>query len=49
MNRKLAELTVKKSADYHDKVVKALENAGFAEIKTMHHVQKPWITVIARK
>lgn len=27
----------------------ALENAGFAEIKTMHHVQKPWITVIARK
>lgn len=29
MNKKLAELTVSKSADYYDKVVKALENAGF--------------------
>lgn len=29
MNKKLAELTVNKSADYHDKVVKALEDAGF--------------------
>ena len=29
MNKKLAELKVNKSADYHDKVVKALENAGF--------------------
>lgn len=29
MNKKLAELTVSKSADYFDKVVKALENAGF--------------------
>lgn len=29
MNKKLAELTVSKSADYHDKVVKALEDAGF--------------------
>lgn len=29
MNKKLAELTVSKSADYYDKVVKALEDAGF--------------------
>jgi len=29
MNKKLAELTVSKSADYYGKVVKALENAGF--------------------
>ena len=29
MNKKLAELTVKKSADYYGKVVKALEDAGF--------------------
>ena len=32
MNKKLAELTVNKSADYYDKVVKALENAGFVII-----------------
>lgn len=29
MNKKLAELTVRKSADYYNKVVKALEDAGF--------------------
>lgn len=29
MNKKLAELTVSKSTDYYDKVVKALEDAGF--------------------
>ena len=29
MNKKLAELTVSKSADYDNKVVKALEDAGF--------------------
>ena len=29
MNKKLAELTVGKSADYYNKVVKALEDAGF--------------------
>lgn len=32
MNKKLARLTVKKSADYYDKVVKALEDAGFVII-----------------
>lgn len=32
MNRKLAELTVNKLADYNDKVVKALEDAGFVVI-----------------
>jgi hypothetical protein len=29
MNKKLAELTVRTSADYYNKVVKALEDAGF--------------------
>ena len=29
MNKKLAELTIHKSADYYNKVVKALEDAGF--------------------
>ena len=29
MNKKLAELTVNKLADYQDKIVKALEEAGF--------------------
>lgn len=29
MNRKWAELTVRKSEDYYGKVVKALEDAGF--------------------
>ncbi len=32
MNKKLAELTVKKSVDYYDKVIKALEDAGFVII-----------------
>ena len=29
MNKQLGELTIKKSADYYDKVVNALEDAGF--------------------
>ena len=29
MNKKLGELKVYKSADYYDKMIKALENAGF--------------------
>lgn len=29
MNKKLASLEVNRSADYNDKVVEALENAGF--------------------
>lgn len=32
MNKKLAELTVNTLADYNDKVVKALEDAGFVVI-----------------
>lgn len=34
MNKELAELTVKKSADYYNKVVKALEDAGFVIVLT---------------
>jgi len=29
MNKKLANLTVDKSADYYGKIIKALEKAGF--------------------
>ena len=29
MNKKLAELTVNKSADYYNKVISVLEDAGF--------------------
>lgn len=32
MIKQLGELTIKKSADYYDKVVKALEDAGFVII-----------------
>ena len=32
MNKQLGELTIKKSADYYDRVVKALEDAGFVII-----------------
>lgn len=32
MNKKLAELIVRKSADYYDKVVKTLEDAGFVVV-----------------
>ena len=34
MNKQLGELTIKKSADYYDKVVKALEDAGFVIVLT---------------
>lgn len=34
MNKKLAELTVEKSADYYNKVVKTLEDAGFVMVLT---------------
>lgn len=35
---------------YTEKEIKiALENAGFSEIKTVHYIEKPWITVIAKK
>lgn len=30
-------------------IAAALESAGFTDIKTAHHSEKPWITVIARK
>ena len=29
MNKKLGKLEVNKSADYYDKIIKALEDAGF--------------------
>ncbi len=30
-------------------IAKALEAAGFTEIKTNHHSSKPWITILAKK
>ena len=30
-------------------IEEALKNAGFTKIKTVHHEEKPWITVIAKK
>ena len=45
MNQKLAELTVKKSADYHDKVVKALENAGFVLVLDTDTTSDSYYTV----
>lgn len=35
MNKKLADLTVSKKEDYYDKVIEALENAGFVLVLTM--------------
>jgi hypothetical protein len=32
MKKQIGELTIKKSADCHDKVIKALEDAGFTII-----------------
>ena len=32
-----------------DDIESALKNAGFSEVKSDHHPDKPWITVIARK
>lgn len=34
MTKKLAELTVIRSADYYDKVARALEDAGFVMVLT---------------
>ena len=34
MNKELAELTVKRSNDYYNKVVKTLEDAGFVIVLT---------------
>lgn len=34
MNKELAELTVKKLADYNDKVITALQDAGFVIVLT---------------
>ena len=45
MNKELAELTVKKSADYYDKVVKALENAGFIIVLTVETTTEKYYIV----
>lgn len=45
MNKKLAELKVNKSADYYDKVVKALENAGFVLVLDMETTSERYYIV----
>jgi len=32
-----------------EQIKRALEKAGFTEIKTDHHPSKPWIAVLAKK
>lgn len=32
-----------------EQLEQALQSAGFAEIRAVHHPKKPWITVIAKK
>lgn len=45
MNKKLAELTVNKSADYYNKVVKALEDAGFVLVLNRDGMTERYYTV----
>lgn len=45
MNKKLAELTVNKSADYYNKVVQALENAGFILVLDIDTTSDSYYTV----
>lgn len=45
MNKKLAELTVVKSADYYGKVVKALEDAGFVLVLDCETTTERYYTV----
>lgn len=45
MNKKLAELTVIKSADYYNKVVEVLENAGFVLVLNCETTTDRYYTV----
>lgn len=45
MNKKLAELTVRKSADYYNKVVKALEDAGFVIVLDCETITERYYSV----
>lgn len=45
MNKKLAELKVNKSADYYDKVIKALENVGFVLVLDMETTSERYYIV----
>ncbi len=45
MNKKLAELTVSKSADYYNEVVKALEDAGFVLVLDLETTSHRYYTV----
>ena len=48
MNKKLAELTVRTSADYYNKVVKALEDAGFILVLDYETLTEKIYTVAER-
>jgi len=45
MNKKIAELTVRKSSDYYDKVAKVLEDAGFVLVLDIENTSDIYYTV----
>ena len=49
MNKKLAELTVRKSADYFNRVVKALEDAGFVLVLDCETITERYYIVAERE
>lgn len=49
MTKQLGELTIKKSADYYDKVVKALEDAGFLIILSAETTTDKYYIVAERE
>lgn len=49
MVKQIGELTIKKSADYFDKVVKTLEDAGFVIILSTETITDSYYIVAERK
>ena len=49
MNKKLGELKINKSADYYDKTIKALEDAGFVLVLDCETFTDKYYTVAERE
>lgn len=49
MTKQIGELTIKKNADYFDKVIKTLENAGFVIILSTETMTESYYIVAERK
>ena len=49
MNKKLGELEINKSADYYDRVVKALEDAGFVLVLDHEFTEEKHYIIAERK